>query len=90
MQVLPSVDIDTPEPSSISLVSSNTSNNDAVEVVQESNQVKVITRRSEWRSTCCLSCLLAIVKVYERKNETGLVDTFLQELIIMDLSKSEL
>ena len=45
MQVLPSVDIDTPEPSSISLVSSNTSNNDAVEVVQESNQVKVITRR---------------------------------------------
>lgn len=39
--MLPSVDIDTPEPSSISLVSSNTSNNDAVEVVQESNQVKV-------------------------------------------------
>lgn len=52
MQVLPSVDIDTPEPSSISLVSSNTSNNDAVEVVQESNQVKVITGRSESRSTC--------------------------------------
>lgn len=43
--MLPSVDIDTPEPSSISLVSSNTSNNDAVEVVQESNQVKV--NRSE-------------------------------------------
>lgn len=51
--MLPSVDIDTPEPSSISLVSSNTSNNDAAEVVQESNQVKVKeTRRSELRSTC--------------------------------------
>ena len=60
--MLPSVDIDTPEPSSISLVSSNTSNNDAVEVVQESNQVKVITRRIaiNLRSTLVSTVFLSI------------------------------
>lgn len=60
--MLPSVDIDTPEPSSISLVSSNTSNNDAVEVVQESNQVKVNTRRIaiNLRSTLVSTVFLSI------------------------------
>lgn len=60
MQVLPNVDIDTPEPSSISLVSSNTSNNDAVEVIQESNQVKVITRKNELWSTLVSTVFLSI------------------------------
>lgn len=60
MQVLPNVDIDTPEPSSISLVSSNTSNNDAVEVIQESNQVKVITRKNELWSTLVSTVFLSV------------------------------
>lgn len=60
MQVLPNVDIDTPEPSSISLVSSDTSNNDAVEVIQESNQVKVITRKNELWSTLVSTVFLSI------------------------------
>ena len=47
LQVLPNVDIDTPEPSSISWVSPNTSNTNTAEFTQESKQVKVITRRNE-------------------------------------------
>lgn len=58
--MLPSVDIDTPEPSSISLVSSNTSNNDAVEVVQESNQVKVKRIAINLRSTLVSTVFLSI------------------------------
>ena len=58
--MLPNVDIDTPEPSSISLVSSDTSNNDAVEVIQESNQVKVITRKNELWSTLVSTVFLSI------------------------------
>ena len=59
LQVLPNVDIDTPEPSSISWVSPNTSNTDTAEFTQESKQVKVITRRNELWSTLVSTVFLS-------------------------------
>ena len=59
LQVLPNVDIDTPEPSSISWVSPNTSNTNTAEFTQESKQVKVITRRNELWSTLVSTVFLS-------------------------------
>ena len=59
LQVLPNVDIDTPELSSISWVSPNTSNTDTAEFTQESKQVKVITRRNELWSTLVSTVFLS-------------------------------